>query len=321
VSQANPSNAPPVATPQTNLAFSIVHPWQRAAWQEHLTLGPGDVLNFGLFGQPELAVQEIMVGPDGRVSFLEAEDILATGLTVDELRARLDTELGKYHRAPHTLITPVAFRSKKYYMLGKVMVKGAYVLDRPLTVLEAIARAKGFENGLVDRTVVDLADFSRSFVARNGKRLPLDFEKLFQSGDLSQNLPVEPGDYIYIAAAKAEEVYVIGEVRLPGPVPYTPSQTFMAAITARGGFTDRAYRSRVLLVRGSLNEPEAIPVDTTALVSANGTDFRLRPKDIIYVSARPFIRVEELSDLAATAFIQGLISAWVDAKVIKPFNE
>jgi protein involved in polysaccharide export with SLBB domain/capsular polysaccharide biosynthesis protein len=318
---AQPSNSPAIIAAQTNLSFSIVHPWQRAAWQEHLTLGPGDVLNLGLFGQPEVSLQEVAVGPDGLISFLEAEDIMAAGLTVDELRARLDLELAQYHRAPHTLVTPVAFRSKKYYMLGKVMVKGAYVLDRPLTVLEAIARAKGFENGLVDRTVVDLADFSRSFVARNGKRLALNFERLFESGDLSQNIPIEPGDYIYIAGANLQEVYVVGEVRLPGPVPYNPNQTFMAAITARGGFTERAYQSRVLLVRGSLSQPQAIPVDTTALVSGNMTDFRLQPRDIIYVSPRPFIRVEELTDLAATAFIQGLISAWVDAKVIKPFNE
>jgi len=264
-------------------------------------------------------VPEVAIGPDGRVSFLEAQDIMATGLTIDELRARMDEELGKYHRAPHTLVTPVAFRSKKYYMLGKVMVKGAYVLDRPLTVLEAIARAKGFENGLVDRSVVDLADFSRSFVARNGKRMPLNFEKLFESGDLAQNLPIEPGDYIYIAAANAPEVYVVGEVRLPGPVAYTPLQTVISAITARGGFTQRAYHSRVMIVRGSLNQPESFAVDTAAIVAGKSTDFRLQPKDIIYVSPRPFVRVEELADLATTAFIQGLITAWVDTRVVKPF--
>jgi protein involved in polysaccharide export with SLBB domain/capsular polysaccharide biosynthesis protein len=317
--QAQAANPPPVLPPHTNISFSIVHPWQRAAWQERLTLGPGDVLNFGLFGQPELAVPEVAIGPDGRVSFLEAQDIMATGLTIDELRARMDEELGKYHRAPHTLVTPVAFRSKKYYMLGKVMVKGAYVLDRPLTVLEAIARAKGFENGLVDRSVVDLADFSRSFVARNGKRMPLNFEKLFESGDLAQNLPIEPGDYIYIAAANAPEVYVVGEVRLPGPVAYTPLQTVISAITARGGFTQRAYHSRVMIVRGSLNQPESFAVDTAAIVAGKSTDFRLQPKDIIYVSPRPFVRVEELADLATTAFIQGLITAWVDTRVVKPF--
>jgi protein involved in polysaccharide export with SLBB domain/capsular polysaccharide biosynthesis protein len=317
--QAQDSNSPPALTPQTNLSFSIVHPSQRASWQEHLTLGPGDALNLGLFGQPEVSALDVTIGPDGRISFLEAEDIMAAGLTIDELRARLDQELAKYHRAPHTLITPVAFRSKKYFVLGKVMVKGAFILDRPLTILEAIARAKGFENGLVDRSVVDVADFSRSFIARDGKRMPLNFEKLFADGDLSQNMAVEPGDYIYISAVNVQEVYVLGEVRLPGPITYGPSQSVMAAITARGGFTDRAYRGHVLVVRGSLDHPTYTAVDTAGIVRGKVPDFRLEPRDIIFVSHRPFVRVEELADLATTAFIQGLITAWVDAKVIQPF--
>ena len=311
----------PAALSSTNLSFSIVHPSQRAAWQEHLTLGAGDILNFGLFGQPEFSLTDVAIAPDGRVSFLEARDVMAAGLTVDELRARLDDELSKYRRAPHTLVTPVAFRSKKYYMLGKVMVKGAYVLDRPLTVLEAIARAKGFENGLVNRSVVDLADFSRSFVARNGKRIPLNFETLFEAGDLSQNLAVEPGDCVYIAGANVQEVYVVGEVRLAGPVNYSPGETVVAAITARGGFTDRAYQGRVLVVRGSLNHPEPFVVNTGAILGGETRDFTLEPRDIIYVSHRPFIRVEELTDLATTAFIQGLITAWVGVKLVKPFNQ
>lgn len=53
--RAQPANPAPPVAPRTNLSFSVVRPSQRAAWQEHLTLGPGDVLNFGLFGQPELA--------------------------------------------------------------------------------------------------------------------------------------------------------------------------------------------------------------------------------------------------------------------------
>ncbi|HEX3720225.1 MAG TPA: polysaccharide biosynthesis/export family protein [Verrucomicrobiae bacterium] len=318
--QAQDTNLP-AAADQTNLSFAVVNPSQRAEWQKHLTLGPGDVLDLGLFGQPELASMEIAIGPDGRISYLEAQDVLATGLTIDELRGRLDDELGKYRRAPHTMITPVAFHSKKYFMLGKITVKGAYTLDRPMTVLEAIARAKGFENGLINRSVVDLADFSRSFIARDGKRIPLNFEKLFESGDLSQNIPIEPNDYVYIAAVNLQEVYVVGEVRLPGPVTYTPGRTIISAITERGGFTERGYPARVVVVRGSLNHPQAFAVNVAHIERGDQTDFQLQAKDIIYVSARPFIRVEELADLAATAFIQGMITSWVDTKVVQPFTE
>jgi polysaccharide export outer membrane protein len=312
--------APEPAIGNTNAFFSIVNPAQRAEWQRHLTLGPGDVLNFGLFDHPELARAEVAIRPDGYVGYLEADNILASGLTIDELRDKFDQALGQFRRAPRTIITPVAFRSKKYYMLGKVMTKGVYILDRPITVLEAVARAHGLENGLVDRNIIDIADFQHSFLARGGKRIPLNFEKLFQDGDLTQNIAIEPNDYLYFPAAGIQEVYVVGEVRLPGPVTFNSETTIMAAITARGGYTDRAYKARVVVVRGSINSPETIAVDTHAILDARNPDFQLRPRDIIYVNSRPFIKVEELADLAATAFIQSLITSWVGVDIVKPIQ-
>jgi protein involved in polysaccharide export with SLBB domain len=286
-----------------------------------MTLGPGDVLNLGLYGAPELIRAEVSIGPDGRISYLEAQDVHAEGLTIDELRAALDKELANYRRAPRTMITPVAFRSKRYYVLGKVMTKGVFTLDRPMTVLEAIARAHGLENGLVDRNVVDLADFQKSFLARAGKRYPLNFEKLFQQGDLSQNVPIEPGDYIYFPSADVKEVYVVGEVRLPGAVTYSPDTTIMAAITERGGYSERAYKTRVVVVRGSVNNPETFAINTHAILDGKEPDFKLQPRDIIYVNSRPFIKVEELADLAVTAFIQSLITSWVGVDIVRPFSQ
>jgi hypothetical protein len=47
-------------------------------------------------------------------------------------------------------------------------------------------------------------------------------------------------------------------------------------------------------------------------------DFKLEPNDIIYVSWRPFVRGEELLDLAATAFVQAAVSGWVGEDIVKP---
>jgi protein involved in polysaccharide export with SLBB domain/capsular polysaccharide biosynthesis protein len=311
------TNAPEDA-PRTG-SISIIGPGQRAAWQQHFTLGPGDVLTFSLYDHPELTRFDIPIGPDGRVNYLEATNVMAADLTVDELRARMDEELGQYRRAPHTLIMPVAYHSKKYYMLGKVTTKGVYTLDRPLTVLEALARAHGLESALIDRNLVSLTDFQRSFLARGGRRFPLDFERLFGQGDLSQNIAIEPGDYIYFAPGDVSQVYVVGEIRLPGPVTFTPDMTIINAVAARGGFTERAYRARVVVVRGSLNNPDAIAVDTHAILDAREPNFKLRPRDIIYVNSRPFIKVEEALDLAATAFIQSAINSVVGVHVVRPF--
>jgi protein involved in polysaccharide export with SLBB domain len=290
-------------------------PAKRAAWQERLTLGPGDVMTLSIFGQPELTKTEVFVGPDGRISYLEAQDVKAAGLTIDDLRRKLDEELAKYRRAPSTIITPVTFRSKKYFVLGKVTQKGVFQLDRPTTVIEAVARARGLETSLRDRTLVESADLSRSFLARQGKRVAVDFEKLFQAGDLAQNVSLEPDDYLYFPAGDAKEVYVLGEVRMPGPLGFDAELAAVNAIASRGGFTERAWRSKILVVRGSLNRPEAFVVDATAVLSARAADFKLQPKDIIYVSNRPWIKAEELLEAAASAFVQSVVVTWTGGNI------
>jgi protein involved in polysaccharide export with SLBB domain len=311
---------PPAAmAPDTNehYSFSVVSPSQRADWEKNLTLGPGDVLTLGLYGDPTLTRTEVTIGPDGRIGYLEAQDIIASGLTVDELRQKMDNALGKFRRGPRTIITPVAYHSKKYYVLGKVVQRGVYTLDRPTTVLEALARAKGIENGQVDYDIVDVADLQRAFLMRGNKRIPIDFEKLFGSGDLSQNVQIEPGDYLYFPSADVKQVYVLGEVSLPGAVTYRPNLSMLAAISSRGGFDDKAFKSHVLVVRGSLNHPQTF-VCGLGTTAESMHDFKLEPNDIIYVSWRPFVRGEELLDLAATAFIQAAIDGWVGSDIVKP---
>ena len=104
-----------------------------APWQEKLTLGPGDIIDIGLYGQADSMRQGVTIGPDGRFSFLQAVDVTATGLTVDELRSKVEAVLMKFHLAPRVVITPAAFRSKKYYVLGNVVGRGAFPLDHPVS--------------------------------------------------------------------------------------------------------------------------------------------------------------------------------------------
>ena len=310
-----PETAEPALSGATP-ALSVSTTRKRAPWQEHLTLGPGDVLNFALFGRTELTRTEVAIEPDGHVSYLQAQDILAAGLTIDELRAKMDEALSAYYRAPRTIITPVAFHSKKYFLLGSVTQKGVFTLDRPMTIIEAIARARGLETGLQQRDLVELADLQRAFLVRHGQRMAIDFEKLFAQGDLSQNLALEPDDYLFFPPADPKEVYVVGEVRTPGVAPYTRDTSALGAIASQGGFTDRAWKKRVLVVRGSLSHPQTFIVDAAAVLGAGSPDFKLEPRDIVYVHYRPWIKAEELLDLAATAFIQAAIITWTGGNVV-----
>lgn len=318
---STPPVQPAARVTNSNRTFSAVSsPTLRANWQKKLTLGPGDVLNFMLFDQPETARTEVIIGPDGRVTYLQAVDVLATGLTVDELRTKFDAELGKFYRSPRTIITPAQFRSKKYYMLGTVAKSGVYQLDRPTTMIEAIARAGGLQKGAIDQNIVELTDLSHSFVVRGGKRLEVNLEALFNQGDISQNVAVEPEDFIYFPSASANAIFVVGAVGNQGVVPFTPNISILSALTARGGYQEKAYQSRVLVVRGSLNKPETFVVDTKAILAGEQPDFKLEPKDIVYVSRRPWARAEEIVDGAAMAFMQAAIVQATGQYMFRGFN-
>jgi protein involved in polysaccharide export with SLBB domain/capsular polysaccharide biosynthesis protein len=290
-------------------------PAQRAAWQQKLTLGPGDVLTFHLYGSPELTREGVPIGPDGRVSYLEAENVDASGLTVDELRARINEELGRYRRAPEAYITPVAYHSKRYYILGTVVQKGVYYLDRPTTVVEAVARARGFVTGVSHGDTIDATDFSHSFLVRGGQRVPVDFAGLFLHGDLSQNVTLEPNDYLYFPPSGSGEIFVLGEVGAPGPVGYDPDVSALSAIASRGGFTTKAWKGRVLVVRGSLDHPVAYKVDIEKALRGDAPNLALEPGDLVYVANRPWIRAEEMLDLAATAFAESAVVTWTGLNV------
>jgi polysaccharide export outer membrane protein len=306
-------------SPASNVVLSAASSTNRADWQQHLTLGPGDVLNLSLYGDsaPTEVWPNVVIEPDGRINYLEARDIPAAGLTIDELRTNLDAALlgSSNYLAPHVIITPVTITSKKYLVLGAVVNKGVFTLSRPLTVIEAIAQAGGLETGVFEHNTVELADLSHSFIVRDGHRLPIDFEKLFQHGDLTQNVPLAPNDYLYFASTGANELYVLGEVQSPGVVPFTPSSSIIGALTTRGSFTTRAYRSRILVVRGSLSNPQTFVVNASDILNGKTPNFRLMPRDIIYVSGKPWQFAEDLLDQATQAFITSFVVTYTGDRV------
>jgi protein involved in polysaccharide export with SLBB domain/uncharacterized protein involved in exopolysaccharide biosynthesis len=313
---AGESAGPLPTSDTTNFVFSATAASpQLAPWQERLVLGPGDMVNLSIYGKKQLTRTEVPVGPDGRISYLQVSGVMAAGLTIDELRDKLTEELSRYFRNARVIVTPFAWRSKKYYLLGTIMDRGTFYLDQPMTIIEATSRARGIATGLLEQNTVEIADLPRTFLVRQGKRLPVDFARLFQQGDLSQNIQLEPGDFIYFPSATVNEVYVLGAVASPGTVGVTAKASVISVLTTRGGFTPKAYKQRVLVVRGSLNRPEPQVVDVGAVLAGKGADFLVEPKDIIYVADRPWARVEELLDMAIKAFVITATAEWVNMNV------
>ncbi len=105
-------------------------------------LQPGDVLQVVVWKETDLQ-SEVLIRPDGGISFALAGDLKAAGLTTDELRVELQERVRKL--VPDAVVTvQVKLASgNRVYVIGKVNHPGDFVLSRPIDVLQALSLAGG----------------------------------------------------------------------------------------------------------------------------------------------------------------------------------
>ena len=241
-------------------------------------IGPEDVLEVQVWGNRDLN-QIVFVRPDGRTSLPLVGEIGVAGKTVQQLQDHLGAVYEKTVKGAVVTVIIKEIRSRPVFFIGGFGKPGVMQLTRELTLLQAISVVGG---------VIPNADSEKGFLLRGEKRIPIDFNRLLQKGDLSQNAKLEPGDSVVVPLADA--VYVNGEVKQPGAVKYTGDLTILKALTQVGGLTPLASAGRVDVLRGNSEKKERIRVDVDKMMRSpdDNPDIRLQPNDIIFVPQRLF---------------------------------
>lgn len=241
-------------------------------------VGPEDVMEVQVWDNKDLN-QIVFVGPDGKASLPLVGQIQVAGKTVQELQDYLAAAYSKTIKSAAVTVIIKEIKSRPVYFVGGFGKPGVMQLTRDLTLIQAVALVGG---------VTPSADPEKGFVLRKEKVIPVDFTRLMQTGDVSQNLKLEPGDSV--VAPLADVVYVQGEVKTPGAVKYMQDLTVFMAISQVGGFTPRAAGSRVDILRGKGEKKERIRVDVDKVSRApeDNPDVLLKPNDIVLVPQRLF---------------------------------
>jgi polysaccharide export outer membrane protein len=107
-------------------------------------IGIGDILEITTWKEPDFTRPNVMVRPDGKISFPLVNDFPAAGLSPMELKYNLEKALKAYVSHPVVTVHVKEPVSQKFYVLGEVMKTGEYPLVKNLTVLQAFALAGGF---------------------------------------------------------------------------------------------------------------------------------------------------------------------------------
>lgn len=156
-------------------------------------LGPEDIVEISVWGDKDLA-REMVVRPDGGVSFPLAGDLKAGGLTVEQLRKEVRKRIVEF--IPDAAVTVILRKveNPKIYVMGKVQNPKMIVMGQDMTVVQALAMAGGLSNFAESGNIVVV----RRFPDGKQKVFNFDYDEFADGDNLGQNILLEPGDTIVV---------------------------------------------------------------------------------------------------------------------------
>jgi polysaccharide export outer membrane protein len=262
---------------------------------------PGDVLDIYFFEVPEIS-RAYRVSPGGFISLpLLAEPVAAAGLSPSKLSQVI---AGKFREA-NLLSRPQVTVSVKETRLHSIVIAGAvkkpqvYPVFGPTKLLEVLSQAEGLADDAGDIAMINRGEIAlrlKGLEAEPGglgqeggmaAGVPVDVQKLSETGDESLNLVLYPGDRVTVQ--RAGIIYVIGAVSRPGGYPLKEPQeemTVLKVLALAGDVTPSAKRDRLVIYRKKEQPPggrQEVGLDLKKIIAGRSPDQKLFRDDILFV--------------------------------------
>jgi polysaccharide export outer membrane protein len=266
-------------------------------------LKAGDVIEINILGEDD-ALKQVVVGPDGRISYLSVADLQVSGKTFEEVRREITERLARDFIDPHVTVTGAKYSGNTITVMGVVGKPGQYEVREGMRLLDALAAAGGIQSaiytGAGTNDVRAVADLRRAVLLRGKAVVPVDFEALLDGTPddmLANNVAVRAGDTIYIPSGLSIEnkVFVLGMVNIPSVVRFTGSISFVEAVAEAGGIPVGAWERKAYVVRGRLSSPTLLPVNVRSVLTGAAPDVALMPGDIVFIPRTPLKKLDEIA--------------------------
>jgi len=172
------------------LAFAADEP--AAVSPDGYKLRPGDMLVISVWKETDLQ-GEVLVRPDGGISFALAGELAAAGHTVAELTSMLEAKIRKFIPDAVVTVSVKAAGGNRIFVIGKVTRPGDFPLIGPIDVVQALTLAGGstpFANTNAIR-----------ILRREGDReisIPFRYGDIERGRRLSQNILLRNGDTVVV---------------------------------------------------------------------------------------------------------------------------
>lgn len=155
-------------------------------------IGPGDSLLISVW-KDESLTREIIVPPDGIISFPLTGDIDVTELTVAELRKVVTGKLKEYVTDATVTVILLEAKSLVAYVVGKVTTPGQFPINMETTVMQVLAMAGDLDPFASPDDIIILRQEKDLSI-----RIPFHYNAVKKGKNLEQNIFLKRGDVIVV---------------------------------------------------------------------------------------------------------------------------
>ena len=202
-------------------------------------IGPGDELIIRIWGKIDLDTR-VTVDRNGQFFLPRVGTLSVAGLRFDQIESYIGAAVGKLYKDFDLNVTMGRLRSIQIFVLGDARQPGVYTVSSLSTLVDALFASGGPSAA---------GSMRRIELRRSGRVVTVfDVYVLLRNGDKSHDVPLLPGDVIYIPPA-GPQVAITGSVNEPGIYELDGETTIAAALKDAGGLSTLAGTERVLLER------------------------------------------------------------------------
>ena len=155
-------------------------------------IGPEDLLEIHVWKEKDLQ-REVLVRPDGWLTFPLVGNVSAKGKTAQQLQEEIATRLRKYIPDPNVSVSVKKVAGYKIFIIGRVNKPGEFVVGRFIDVIQALTLAGGLTPFADDDNI-------RILRKEDGKEtvIMFDYADVKKGRNLDQNIMLKSGDVIIV---------------------------------------------------------------------------------------------------------------------------
>ena len=155
-------------------------------------IGSGDMLSVSVWKEEGLQ-KDVVVNPDGYITFPLVGDVKAGGLTTKALTKELEKKLDLYIPRPNVTVSVIKSISNRVYVIGQVNKPGQYVTSQYMDVLQALTVAGGLT------PYADSDDIKILRRTDKGKKVfEFDYDDVVSGERMEMNIILKAGDTVVV---------------------------------------------------------------------------------------------------------------------------